>query len=94
MFSVFIDSNVVMLATKISDNIPISKHCDTDSEALEFICRLSSELLRKMWCKRKKQNHIFHKLLDEMDPNKQKSQTTSQSSFNSLLKNRHIYIYM
>lgn len=37
-FLLFMDSNAVMLANKISDNIPISKHHDTDSEALEFIC--------------------------------------------------------
>lgn len=38
MVLVFINLNVVMLADKISDSTPISKHRDTDSEALELIC--------------------------------------------------------
>lgn len=38
MSLLFMDADVIMSANKISDNIPISKSHDTDSEALELIC--------------------------------------------------------
>lgn len=39
MSLLFMDANVIMSANKISDNIPISKSHNTDSEALElFAC--------------------------------------------------------
>lgn len=38
MSLLFVDANAMMSANKISDNIPISKRHDKDSEALELIC--------------------------------------------------------
>jgi len=38
MSLLFMDANAIILANNISNNIPINKHHDTDSEALELIC--------------------------------------------------------
>lgn len=59
MILVFIDSNVVMLATRISDNNPVSKHRDTDSEALELICRLVIRIIKEnVMQKEKVKSHL------------------------------------